>query len=333
MIINMSVKYRSVFTFSAESEELAFNELCGLSVQFIMRLDKGVVLFGHDQSFFLLSEEVKKLIFIRHIFPVDGEFDLDGDVFERLGTHLSGYLESLDIALPVSVQVRSAGGDSRGFKAKIINFFTDRGYDYSQSQPVNIISVFLTEKKLYIGASNAAENLSGWAGGARHYAYRGDTFSRAEFKLLEAIELSGLELKSGQRALDLGAAPGGWTKVLSERGLCVTAVDPAEIEYTGEGVVHFKGLADEFFRQSNNVFDIIVNDMRMDVLMSASAMLKAADILFSGGFAVMTFKLPQKKPMGLIKKGFSILKERYDIVFARQLFHNRSEITLVLRKN
>jgi 23S rRNA (cytidine2498-2'-O)-methyltransferase len=49
--------------------------------------------------------------------------------------------------------------------------------------------------------------------------------SRAFKKLREAIEVFALSLKKGQTAVDLGASPGGWTYVLRELGLSVTAID------------------------------------------------------------------------------------------------------------
>ncbi len=54
--------------------------------------------------------------------------------------------------------------------------------------------------------------------------------SRAEFKLLEALEVFGVSLPSRGRALDLGAAPGGWTRLLLEASLSVVAVDPANLD-------------------------------------------------------------------------------------------------------
>lgn len=49
--------------------------------------------------------------------------------------------------------------------------------------------------------------------------------SRAFKKLREAIEVFSLSFERGMKAVDLGASPGGWTHVLRELGLSVTAVD------------------------------------------------------------------------------------------------------------
>ncbi len=63
---------------------------------------------------------------------------------------------------------------------------------------------------------------------AKRLGYR----SRAAFKLIELDEKYGL-LKGVHRAVDLGAAPGGWTQVLVQRlgpGARIVAVDIAEFE-------------------------------------------------------------------------------------------------------
>lgn len=53
--------------------------------------------------------------------------------------------------------------------------------------------------------------------------------SRAFSKLEEVLFATELALRSGERALDLGAAPGGASLALLLRGLHVVAVDPAEM--------------------------------------------------------------------------------------------------------
>ena len=54
--------------------------------------------------------------------------------------------------------------------------------------------------------------------------------SRAYFKLEEALDLAGVGDLHGSHALDLGAAPGGWTEVLLDRGASVVAVDPGALD-------------------------------------------------------------------------------------------------------
>lgn len=55
--------------------------------------------------------------------------------------------------------------------------------------------------------------------------------------------------------------------------------------------------------------------------------------LTPGGTAVVTVKLMHKKPLAMIKEIISMFEgERMQIQRAKQLFHNRDEITLYMIK-
>ena len=65
-----------------------------------------------------------------------------------------------------------------------------------------------------------------WAAKARAHGYR----SRAAYKLTDIADRFGL-LLPGQRVIDLGAAPGGWTQVAIERGIRrIVGVDLLPVE-------------------------------------------------------------------------------------------------------
>lgn len=54
-------------------------------------------------------------------------------------------------------------------------------------------------------------------------------FCKAAGKLAEALAVTGFTPRSGRVAIDVGAAPGGWTQILAQRMQLVIAVDPAEL--------------------------------------------------------------------------------------------------------
>ena len=123
----------------------------------------------------------------------------------------------------------------------------------SIKKPQIVISVLCTPTRCYLGVSPAEENLSAWPGGARHFAQTPEQISRAEFKLLEALETFGVALPSQGLALDLGAAPGGWTRLLLEEGLHVVAVDPAKLdERLAEAPLleHYRGYAENYLEEA-----------------------------------------------------------------------------------
>ena len=194
--------------------------------------------------------------------------------------------------------------------------------------------------KAYLGISPVEENLSSWPGGARHFAQTPEQISRAEFKLLEALEVFGVQLPPQGHVLDLGAAPGGWTRIaLQARVRSVVAVDPAHLDNKlakQEGLNHYRGYAEDYLElaiRKHDRFDVIMNDMRMDARDAARLLVKASACLKADGFVLSVFKLPHAtleiNPIVTLKEALNILNQRYSIVQAQQLFHNRQEVTVV----
>lgn len=66
--------------------------------------------------------------------------------------------------------------------------------------------------------------------------------SRAYLKLWEALVLAGKTPKPGEKCLEIGASPGGWTWVLAKLGAEIFCVDKAELapEIAAMPGVHFK---------------------------------------------------------------------------------------------
>jgi 23S rRNA (cytidine2498-2'-O)-methyltransferase len=338
-----------IFTCQQDSEQLCLNEMknADKNIKFIKWLDGGAGLAGYNNSFNDVSKIFResKLVFLRHIFPV--EFTLGCfNIFAFDGV-INKFKEKFSKNIIFSVQIRNKTGDKtsniREIKSHIINCLENAGYSHDKLNPEIIISVFAGENKIYAGFSKSDENLSIWSGGMRHYAINNQVISRAEFKLLELLEYFPglLKMKNPGTALDLGASPGGWTKILLENGFEVTAVDPNKLSETFCGcpnVIYYKGLTEDFINKTKTEikekekFDLIVNDMRMNVIRSAKIMTDVHGYLKENGCAVMTFKLSKTKKTAAIRNGLEILKEKYSIVFAKQLFHNRQEITVVLKK-
>jgi 23S rRNA (cytidine2498-2'-O)-methyltransferase len=85
--------------------------------------------------------------------------------------------------------------------------------------------------------------------------------SRAYLKLYEALTLLGARPQPGERCLELGACPGGWTWVLRGLGAEVTAVDRAELDprLMADPLVRFvKGDA---FAELPGRFDWLLSDV------------------------------------------------------------------------
>lgn len=282
-------------------------------------------------------------IFLRHLFPV--RLSLPLDQWQESGPAalppaLHALTEEMTDGVPASVQMRcSSEGAARDFAASAAHAVMDRiggrGLPYSKRAPGQILSLYFDRDTVYAGLSSPAENLSAYNGGQRMFRREDGMISRAEFKLLEALEVFPLILPREGTALDLGAAPGGWTRILLERGMTVTAVDPARLHPSLENdprVIHFQGVSQKYNGRPGSV-DLLVNDMRMEPGDSARILLEMRPLLRPAGQAVITLKLAKKQWYKQTMKAVELLSRGYEIAGVRQLFNNRSEVTVFLKNH
>ena len=178
---------------------------------------------------------------------------------------------------------------------------------------------------------------SPWPLGIPRLKLLSDAPSRSALKLEEALLtlLDGEErealLKAGMTAADLGAAPGGWTWILTRHHLRVTSVDngPLRQNVMDSGLVeHLR--ADGFQWKPSQPLDWMVCDMVEQPRRVAERMAT----WFREGWcrhAVFNLKLPMKKRWDetqLCLELFAEQAEKRVSVRARQLYHDREEITV-----
>lgn len=271
-------------------------------------------------------------LFVRHLTAVDGVFaldDLDGICERALALAPTG---------AVSLQVWSAEGGAvapGALTGALRDALTKAGHDVRRGGADVCLHVCVATGGAVLGSAAGDEALSDWPGGRVRLRAGKDQLSRAALKLEEAMLTFGLDLRGPGVAVDLGAAPGGWSKVLAERGYRVAAVDPAKLDASlgrNRNITHHGQTAQVFLAQQQAPADLIVNDMRLDAVESADVMADAVHGLKPGGLAVMTLKLPEKGAATKAAKALERLRGPYDLIGARQLFHNRSEVTVALRR-
>ncbi len=193
-------------------------------------------------------------------------------------------------------------------------------------RPEQVLSIYLDRGRALLGVTSA-----------RHDATRSraaTVLSRAEHKLAEALRTFGIRTRTGTTAIDLGAAPGGWSYLLAERGVDVMAVDPgalAPIAASHRRIKHLPVRAERLDLGGRGV-ELIVNDMNLDPTDSARVMCAVAPHLPAGGDAIMTVKLPQRSPWPGIAAAQTVLRTAYDVLALRHLPHNRQEVTAHLRR-
>jgi len=201
-------------------------------------------------------------------------------------------------------------------------------------KPLKVVTVQIFQNQVFIGILRTDEIVRKEIRIFKKYKSGERPLTRAEHKIKEAIKAFKLEIKRDFRVLDLGAAPGGWTKVLASLADNVVAVDPADLDPSVEAlpnVVHLKCKAEEIPSDMGN-FDLIVNDMNLDPEESARIMVDLAKFLKRNSAAVMTVKFVTRNRKKHIAQALEILKAEYRDFKVKRLPHNRYETTIFMRK-
>ena len=338
-----------VITTAPKLQKSALRELKHVShnLKKICNFKDGIFLAETDMPTSDFTESLVKAdpIFVKHIMPVQAEVALTGWKAADLPAILENTEEICKIATDeeFSVQCRRIGTNYE-YSAKDVEVFVGSSFAAKGAIPIfsdtkvevkdlrKIISIFLFFGSGYVGCSTARENLNEHCDEYRIFSKYPREVSRAEFKLKEAIRKFGLNIPWG-RALDLGAAPGGWTKVLADAGMQVIAVDPAQLDKKVlriPTVTYVKSKAEDYTIEGD--FELLVNDMNVDPEESAKIMVNIAPHLKPDSFAVMTCKLVIRNADKLLSNIKPILESAYEILRIKHLFHNRREVTILLRR-
>lgn len=153
---------------------------------------------------------------------------------------------------------------------------------------------------------------------------RTDPPSRAYLKLWELFSRLGFQPRAGERCIDLGASPGGWTWVLQQCGARVTAVDKAPL---APGIAGLPGV--DYRAESAFGVDPRHTDpadwVFSDVICYPSRLLKLVERWIEYGFCpnlVCTVKFQGPTDRGVTRAFAAIPGSRLV-----HLHHNRHELT------
>lgn len=310
------------------------------SVRAVKLLENGIAIIETKQEKVDFIELIKrkKPVFIRHMNAVDVVMDIKDMELQKLAETAKQYSTILP-GQKVAVQVRKGTGEYAYDPLDVKNavdalLVESMGAVPEVKEPEQIISILLCSEKCYMGLGTPDDNISGWSGGMMHFKKSEDDISRAKYKLMEAIKTFNIDMEGFATALDLGAAPGGWTSVLLEHGLRVTAVDTGDMDdrlkkYPGFRFIKTNASELELDKGS---FDVLTSDMSWNPKNTARIIISASQYLKSGGIAVVTLKLMGDKVRKTIKEVLAIYNEVFETIGVRQLFHNREEVTIYLKK-
>jgi len=214
----------------------------------------------------------------------------------------------------------------------------------AQDETLPRLHIFFPDKNRALIGSSDPHNSAPWPMGILRQKMPHDSPSRSYLKLAEAFEvfLSKQEqaqwLKQGMHAVDLGAAPGGWTWQLVQRGLKVIAVDNGPLKGVAAEHPAIKHLRQDGFRyRPSRPVDWVVCDM-VEQPQRVAALI--ADWVASGltTRAIFNLKLPMKKRVEALSSALEGVRTVLDAkgiryrLEAKQLYHDREEVTVFLAR-
>lgn len=224
---------------------------------------------------------------------------------------------------------------ARGLHAPVTTALGRAGITFRPDAPV--LHVVLLDGTAAIVGLSAIANSAPWPMGIPRLKAPRAAPSRSVLKLEEALALFLSDderagwLRPGRKAVDLGAAPGGWTWLLAERGLSVDAVDNghlAAVLNENPRVSHHR--ADGFRFRPRGAVDWLVCDMVEQphrIARLAAGWLERGDCRH----AVVNLKLPMKQRWRTVAQHLGAIGAALPSdgrIAAKQLYHDRAEVTV-----
>jgi 23S rRNA (cytidine2498-2'-O)-methyltransferase len=301
-----------------------------------------------DSSRLLRELAFNRLIFTRQWFgllaelknlpEMDRATPITTVITKRLSTLTDVWLE-----YPDTNTGKEMSGFCRKFERPLLDRLQEGGITLKSGGSLRLHLFFLNSRHVLVGISDPM-NSARWPQGIPRLRMPGNAPSRSTFKLEEAllVFLDETErktlLQAGMHAVDLGAAPGGWTWQLVRRGLQVTAIDngPMAENVMQSGLIeHLR--TDGFTYRPPKRVDWLVCDM-VEQPTRIAALIADWFAQDRCRYAIFNLKLPMKKRYQITQECLAIIGKRlgrlghiYQLS-CKQLYHDRAEVTTFLAR-
>ena len=309
-----------------------------------------------------LVEKAKEAnpIFVYSIFEVGDAVELSKERY-LYGIESSVRKLAIDKDVPMKYECYDVNSkheySAKDIEVTVGSRLENEGIKIDIENPMALAYSVLINMKCYSGYSHAYGLMKLFLNPERHYLKAYSGISRAELKLHEALDEFDIGRKKGI-AIDLGASPGGWSKVLYDKGFKVLAIDPADLNYRkldecrvvvkkatdskGAGemllksespvIIHIKSGTSKLHNLGiSGKACIVVNDMNIEATESARSVLELKDSLAKDCILIMTVKCITKNADKYLSITKRTLEGDFRIQSCRVLPSNRQEITLFAR--
>lgn len=257
--------------------------------------------------------------------------------------NLSGSFGALWLEVPDTNDGKMLSAFARRFQPLLEAALHERKllHDEPRSQRLHI---FFPDKSTALIGSSDPHNSAPWSNGILRQSMPAEAPSRSTLKLAEAIEVfmdrgeQSRLLRQGMTAVDLGAAPGGWTWQLVRRGIRVTAVDNGPMKGVLANHPLVQHLRQDGFKYApRKAVDWLVCDM-VDKPAKVAALIGEWFAAGLARHAIFNLKLPMKQRVAALDDALNGIRARLDEeginyrMMAKQLYHDREEVTVFLTR-
>ncbi len=301
---------------------------------------------GRDTMSLIDSIDFHALVFVRQWFACTEKINAlpeknrtDPLIFSaaRIAGQLGGKFCGIELSFADTNAGKAMSRFCKAFQPHMLSALERQGL-LSPDAAYRLHLFFVDSASAWIGASpvnNSARNPMG----IPRLRMPDSAPSRSTLKLEEAINwfFAAADrdacFKPGMRAVDLGAAPGGWSWQLVNRGMLVTAIDngPMDAPLMDSGLVeHLR--TDAFTYKPDSKIDWLVCDMAERPLHVSRLIARwFVQKLCSG--AIFNLKLPMKKRYQTVMECKHLLEQMLNDagighrLRIKQLYHDREEVT------
>lgn len=257
-------------------------------------------------------------------------------LLQALAPHLPEALSEVWLEHPDTNDGKALGRFCRKFRPHLERALRGHGVPLEQPDAPRLHLWFADSHQAVAGLAPRGTGRP-WAMGIPRLRLPRAAPSRSALKLEEAFSLllnareRERALRPGMSAVDLGAAPGGWTWVLRQRGLHVTAVDNGPLAESLQADRAVRHLREDGFRyRPPHRVDWLVCDMVEQPHRVARLI---HQWLAAGwcGRALFNLKLPMKQRWRCVAECRALLSEAPEGFGwrAAQLYHDREEVTVL----
>lgn len=302
-----------------------------------------------------LAEKLLKSnpIFIYNIFKLKGKSKIEES--DYLNSIYRGMSKTLPKKGGIKIECFDVNCKTK-YSAKDIEVYLGQklekeGYDVNIITPDFLVYLVLINMRCYVGYSDYKKLKKKFVNPERHYhPLSKDAVSRSELKLVQAFDDFGIKGKG--LAIDLGAAPGGWSHFLAGSGFKVIAIDNGDLDYKKLGelgmkvktitesqailkedlkknnIIHIKANAKKTSLKGMGKATILIDDMNMVPKESAELVLSFSRILAKNAKLIFTIKCVDRNAEKHISNATQALGKEFRINAVRVFPSNRQELTL-----